>query len=115
MGIPLGTIIYDIGGGIPNNKKLKAVQIGGPSGGCIPIEHLNTKVDYESLKELGAIMGSGGLIVWMKKPVWLILLAISWNLFRKSLVVNALPVERVPVLCSIYLLKICQGQEQWKI
>jgi len=63
IGMPLGTIIYDIGGGIPNNKKLKAVQIGGPSGGCIPVEHLNVTVDYEALKELGAIMGSGGLIV----------------------------------------------------
>ena len=63
IGMPLGTIIYDIGGGIPNNKKLKAVQIGGPSGGCIPADHLNVKVDYESLQELGAIMGSGGLIV----------------------------------------------------
>ena len=63
IGMPLGTIIYDIGGGIPNHKKLKAVQIGGPSGGCIPAEYLNVKVDYESLQELGAIMGSGGLIV----------------------------------------------------
>ena len=63
MGITLGEIIYDIGGGIPKNKKFKAVQIGGPSGGCIPKEHLNTPVDYESLTSLGAIMGSGGLIV----------------------------------------------------
>jgi NADH-quinone oxidoreductase subunit F len=63
MGTPLGDIIYDIGGGIPNGKKFKAAQIGGPSGGCIPKEHLNVPVDYESLTELGAIMGSGGLIV----------------------------------------------------
>jgi NADH-quinone oxidoreductase subunit F len=63
MGIPLGTVIYDIGGGIPKNKKLKAVQIGGPSGGCIPVAHLNTPISYETLPELGAIMGSGGLIV----------------------------------------------------
>lgn len=63
MGIPLGDIIYDIGGGIPDGKKYKAAQIGGPSGGCIPREHLNVPVDYESLAELGAIMGSGGLIV----------------------------------------------------
>ena len=63
MGVPLGEIIYDIGGGIPGGKKFKAAQIGGPSGGCIPREHLNVPVDYESLKELGAIMGSGGLIV----------------------------------------------------
>ncbi|MDX9975969.1 MAG: NADH-quinone oxidoreductase subunit NuoF, partial [FCB group bacterium] len=63
IGTPLGEIIYDIGGGIPNGKKFKAAQMGGPSGGCIPREHLNVPVDYESLQELGAIMGSGGLIV----------------------------------------------------
>jgi len=63
MGVTLGEIIYDIGGGIPNGKKFKAAQIGGPSGGCIPKEHLNVPIDYESLTELGAIMGSGGLIV----------------------------------------------------
>ncbi len=63
VGTPLGEIIYDIGGGIPNGKAFKAAQIGGPSGGCIPRQHLNTPVDYESLTELGAIMGSGGLIV----------------------------------------------------
>jgi NADH-quinone oxidoreductase subunit F len=63
MGISLGNIVYDIGGGIPNGKKFKAAQIGGPSGGCIPKEHLNVPIDYESLTELGAIMGSGGLIV----------------------------------------------------
>ena len=63
VGTPLGEIIYDIGGGIPNGKQYKAAQIGGPSGGCIPKQHLNVPVDYESLQELGAIMGSGGLIV----------------------------------------------------
>lgn len=63
MGTPLGDIIYDIGGGIPNGKRFKAAQIGGPSGGCIPKEHLNAPVDYESIASLGAIMGSGGLIV----------------------------------------------------
>ncbi len=63
MGTTLGTIVYDIGGGIPNDKKFKAAQLGGPSGGCIPVEHLNAPVDYEKVAELGAIMGSGGLIV----------------------------------------------------
>ncbi|MGB9840333.1 NADH-quinone oxidoreductase subunit NuoF [Thermovenabulum sp.] len=63
MGTALGEIIYDIGGGIPGGKKFKAAQTGGPSGGCIPKKYLNTPVDYESLKELGTIMGSGGLIV----------------------------------------------------
>ncbi|MFH1538717.1 MAG: NADH-quinone oxidoreductase subunit NuoF, partial [bacterium] len=63
MGTPMGKIIYDIGGGIPDGKKFKAVQCGGPSGGCIPKEHLNVPIDYDSLTELGSIMGSGGLVV----------------------------------------------------
>ena len=63
MGTTLGTIVYDIGGGIPGGKKFKAAQLGGPSGGCIPVQHLNASVDYETIVELGAIMGSGGLIV----------------------------------------------------
>jgi len=63
MGITLRKIIFDIGGGIPKNRTFKAVQMGGPSGGCLPAEHLDTPVDYESIKEAGAIMGSGGMIV----------------------------------------------------
>jgi len=63
MGITLREIVYDIGGGIPNGRKFKAIQTGGPSGGCIPAEHLDTPVDYESLKALGSMMGSGGMIV----------------------------------------------------
>jgi NADH-quinone oxidoreductase subunit F len=63
MGTPLGTIVFDIGGGIPKGKKYKAAQLGGPSGGMIPVQHLNAPVDYEKVAELGAIMGSGGLIV----------------------------------------------------
>jgi len=65
--VPLGTtlrqIIYDIGGGIPNGKKFKAVQTGGPSGGCIPAQYLDLPIDYENLKSIGAMMGSGGMIV----------------------------------------------------
>jgi len=63
MGTTLREIIYDIGGGIPNNREFKAAQTGGPSGGCIPKEHLDTKIDYESLQAIGSMMGSGGLIV----------------------------------------------------
>ncbi len=63
MGISLGTIIHDVGGGIPKGKKFKAVQLGGPSGGCVPVQYLNTPVDYESIVKLGAIVGSGGMIV----------------------------------------------------
>ena len=63
MGTTLRTIIFDIGGGIPNKRKFKAVQMGGPSGGCIPEQFLDTPIDYESLTKVGAIMGSGGMIV----------------------------------------------------
>ena len=63
MGTTLGQIVYDIGGGIPGGRKFKAAQLGGPSGGCIPAEHLNTPIDFERVTELGAIMGSGGMIV----------------------------------------------------
>jgi len=63
MGMPLREIIYDIGGGIPNKRKFKAVQLGGPSGGCLPEQYLDTPVDYESIIKVGAIMGSGGMIV----------------------------------------------------
>jgi NADH-quinone oxidoreductase subunit F len=63
MGIRLGTLIIDICGGIPNKKKFKAVQIGGPSGGCLPQDFLETPVDFDSLTEAGAMMGSGGMVV----------------------------------------------------
>jgi NADH-quinone oxidoreductase subunit F len=63
MGTPLSTIIFDIGGGIPRGKRFKAVQTGGPSGGCIPARFLNTQVEYETLSQLGSIMGSGGMVV----------------------------------------------------
>jgi bidirectional [NiFe] hydrogenase diaphorase subunit len=63
MGITLRAIVEEMGGGVPNGGKIKAVQTGGPSGGCIPFEYLDTPVDYESLGKLGSIMGSGGMIV----------------------------------------------------
>jgi NAD-dependent dihydropyrimidine dehydrogenase PreA subunit len=63
MGITLREIIYDIGGGIIQNKKFKAVQTGGPSGGCIPEQYLDLSVDFDSLSKVGSIMGSGGMVV----------------------------------------------------
>jgi len=63
MGTPLRKIVYDIGGGIPKKKKFKAVQLGGPSGGCVPAQHIDTPVDFEAIAKVGAIMGSGGAIV----------------------------------------------------
>ncbi len=63
MGTTLREIVFDIGGGIPGRKQFKAAQMGGPSGGCVPAQHLDLPIDYETVKEVGAIMGSGGLIV----------------------------------------------------
>jgi NADH-quinone oxidoreductase subunit F len=63
MGATLSEIIYDIGGGIPGDKRCKAVQLGGPSGGCVPSEHFDVPIDYESLQNLGSMMGSGGMVV----------------------------------------------------
>ena len=63
MGTTLREIIFDIGGGIPNGREFKAAQTGGPSGGCIPVENIDTPIDYESLSAIGSMMGSGGLIV----------------------------------------------------
>ena len=63
MGIPLGDIVFDVGGGIPGGRNFKAVQTGGPLGGCLPASSLNTPVDFDSLQAAGAVMGSGGMIV----------------------------------------------------
>ncbi|MBA7677872.1 NADP-reducing hydrogenase subunit HndC [subsurface metagenome] len=63
MGTTLREIIFDIGGGIPKGRKFKAAQMGGPSGGCIPAKYLDRGIDYDSVQQIGAIMGSGGLIV----------------------------------------------------
>ncbi len=67
MGTSLRKIIYDVGGGIPKKRKFKGVQLGGPSGGCVPEQHLDTPVDYEAIAKVGAIMGSGGVIVMDEK------------------------------------------------
>ncbi len=63
IGMQLGELVYEVGGGIPGGKPFKAAQLGGPSGGCIPRQHLSVPVDYAALQELGAIMGSGGVVV----------------------------------------------------
>jgi len=63
MGTSLSTVIFDIGGGIPRDKRFKAVQTGGPSGGCIPVQYLDTPIEYETLAKLGSIIGSGGMVV----------------------------------------------------
>ena len=110
IGMPLGTIIYDIGGGIPNNKKLKAVQIGGPSGGCIPIDHLNVSVDYESLKELGAIMGSGGLIVMDEDTCMVDLARYFMEFIQEESCGKCTPCREGTRVMLEILTRICQGK-----
>ncbi|MBT3276253.1 MAG: NADH-quinone oxidoreductase subunit NuoF, partial [Spirochaetales bacterium] len=63
MGVTLREIVFDVGGGIPDGREFKAAQIGGPSGGCVPAQFLDLEIDYDSVKQIGAIMGSGGLVV----------------------------------------------------
>ena len=63
LGITLREVVYDVGGGIKNDRGFKAVQIGGPMGGCLPAEYLDRPIDYESLAAAGAMMGSGGMVV----------------------------------------------------
>ena len=63
MGVTLREIVFDVGGGVPNDRAFKAAQMGGPSGGCVPAEFLDLPIDYDSVKQIGAIMGSGGLII----------------------------------------------------
>ncbi len=63
LGITLREVVFEIGGGVPGNREFKAVQLGGPSGGCIPLKHIDTPIDYKDIESLGAIMGSGGMIV----------------------------------------------------
>jgi len=110
IGMPLGTIIYDIGGGIPNNKKLKAIQIGGPSGGCIPADHLNVKVDYESLQELGAIMGSGGLIVMDEDTCMVDLARYFMEFIQEESCGNCTPCRQGTRIMLNILERICQGK-----
>ena len=63
MGVTIRRVVFDIGGGIPKGRGFKAVQMGGPSGGCIPERYLDLAIDYDSLQAVGAIMGSGGMVV----------------------------------------------------
>ena len=79
MGTTLRQIIYDIGGGIPDGGTFKAAQTGGPSGGCLPAEHLDTPIDYDSLTKLGSMMGSGGLIVMDEHTCMVDLQDSSWT------------------------------------
>jgi NADH:ubiquinone oxidoreductase subunit F (NADH-binding)/(2Fe-2S) ferredoxin len=114
LSTPLGQIIFDIGGGIPGGRKFKAIQIGGPSGGCIPIEHLNTPVDYEAVTRLGAIMGSGGLIVMDENNCMVDVAKFFLQFTRDESCGKCTPCRAgIPKMLEI-LNKITQGKAQWK-
>jgi NADH:ubiquinone oxidoreductase subunit F (NADH-binding)/(2Fe-2S) ferredoxin/NAD-dependent dihydropyrimidine dehydrogenase PreA subunit len=110
MGTTLREIIYDIGGGIPNGKKFKAVQTGGPSGGCIPAEHLDTPVDFDSLTKLGSMMGSGGMIV-MDEDTCMVDVARYFTEFLKDESCGKCnPCREGTTIAADILNKICNGK-----
>ncbi len=110
IGMQLGELIYEVGGGIPNDKAYKAAQLGGPSGGCIPKEHLNVPVDYATLQELGAIMGSGGVIV-MDEDTCMVDIARFFLEFTQEESCGKCPPCRVGTKRMLEIVeRICQGE-----
>ncbi|WP_418790025.1 NADH-ubiquinone oxidoreductase-F iron-sulfur binding region domain-containing protein [Phosphitispora sp. TUW77] len=110
MGISLREIIFDIGGGIMDDKKFKAVQIGGPSGGCIPEQHLDTPVDYDSLIALGAMMGSGGLVVMDETSCMVDVARFFLNFTQKESCGKCTPCREGTKRMLEILEKICDGK-----
>ena len=94
MGITLREVIYEIGGGIIDDKRFKAVQIGGPSGGCIPEELLDLPIDYDSLLGAGAMMGSGGLVVMDENTCMVELARFFLNFTKSESCGNVLPAAK---------------------
>jgi NADH:ubiquinone oxidoreductase subunit F (NADH-binding)/Pyruvate/2-oxoacid:ferredoxin oxidoreductase delta subunit len=110
MGISLRELIFDVGGGIPDGKAFKAVQIGGPSGGCIPVEYLDTAIDYDALTSLGAIMGSGGLVVTDESTCMVDLARYFMTFVQEESCGQCLPCRwGTRVMLDIFT-RICDGQ-----
>lgn len=112
MGVTLRDIIFGIGGGIQGDKKFKAVQIGGPSGGCIPEEHLDTKVDYDSLLALGAMMGSGGLVTMDETACMVDVARYFLNFTQKESCGKCTPCREGTKRMLEILERICAGKGQ---
>jgi bidirectional [NiFe] hydrogenase diaphorase subunit len=110
MGMTLREIIYDIGGGIPDGRPFKAVQTGGPSGGCIPAEFLDTQVSYESLIELGSFMGSGGMIVMDDTSCMVDVARYFMDFCRDESCGKCVPCRVGTTQLWMLLDKICNGQ-----
>ncbi|GAB6179840.1 NADH-quinone oxidoreductase subunit NuoF [Desulfotomaculum defluvii] len=112
MGTTLRQIIFDIGGGIPNQRAFKAVQSGGPSGGCIPAEHLDLPVDYDSLGQVGSMMGSGGLVVLDDTTCMVDVARFFLNFTQKESCGKCTPCREGTLRMLEILTRICEGQGQ---
>ena len=110
MGITMREIIYEIGGGIPNGKKFKAVQIGGPSGGCLPENMLDLQIDYESLTAAGAMMGSGGLVVMDETTCMVDVARFFLNFTQKESCGKCTPCREGTMRMLEILTRITEGQ-----
>ena len=110
MGITLRQMIYDIGGGVPKKRKFKAVQLGGPSGGCVPEQHLDTPVDYEAIAKLGAIMGSGGVIVMDEKTCMVDMARFFMDFIQDESCGKCTPCREGTRRVLEILNKICEGR-----
>lgn len=110
MGYSLRELIFEIGGGIPNRRKFKAVQLGGPSGGCIPDSHLDTPVDYEEIAKVGAIMGSGGVIVMDEKTCMVDMARFFMEFIQEESCGKCTPCREGTRRLLQLLEKICEGR-----
>jgi NADH-quinone oxidoreductase subunit F len=110
MGTSVGEIIFDIGGGIPGGKRFKAVQVGGLSGGCLSPDHLNTRIDYDALRKVGAVMGSGSMVV-MDESTCMVDLARHFMEFWQDEIRGECPSCRVEAKRMLEILqRICRGE-----
>jgi bidirectional [NiFe] hydrogenase diaphorase subunit len=114
MGITLREIIFEIGGGIPDGKRFKAAQTGGPSGGCIPAHHLDLPVDYDSLAGVGTIMGSGGLIVMDETSCMVDVAKYFMEFCRSESCGKCIPCRAGTVQMHELLSRICRGEGRWE-
>jgi NADH:ubiquinone oxidoreductase subunit F (NADH-binding)/(2Fe-2S) ferredoxin/NAD-dependent dihydropyrimidine dehydrogenase PreA subunit len=110
MGTPLRELIYDVGGGIPRKRKFKAVQLGGPSGGCIPEQHLDTPVDFEEIAKVGAIMGSGGVIVMDDHTCMVDMARFFMDFIQDESCGKCTPCREGTRRLQELLVKICEGR-----
>lgn len=114
MGISLREIVFEIGGGVPDGQKFKAAQTGGPSGGCIPAEFLDTPVDYESLGKLGSIMGSGGLIIMDETSSMPEVAKFFMEFCEEESCGKCVPCRIGTAQAVVLLKKICDGKATWR-